>query len=333
MKALLSLAPGGPEGLVLQDVADPVPGPGEVLIDVHACGINFLDTLIVIDQYQARPPRPFSPGVEVAGTVAALGEGVEGFTPGQRVIGLPAWGGLAEKVCVPAANVFALPDGVSFAEGAGLLIAYGTAIHALKDKGRMRAGESLLVLGAGGGAGLSAVAMGKALGLRVVGAVSSEDKAKAVLAAGAEDVVLYGRPPFDREGSRALVAAFRAACGGEGADIVYDAVGGDYAEPALRACAWGARYLIIGFAAGIPALPFNLPLLKSVDLCGVFYGAFTGRDPAHNRELCAELLDLAAAGRISAHVNHTFPLARGGDAIALLGNRQAVGKVVVTIRD
>lgn len=333
MKALISQQPGEPKTLVLADVPDPVPAAGEVLVAVHACGINFLDTLIVIDQYQVKPPRPFAPGVEVAGTVLALGAGVTGLAPGDRVMGIPAWGGLAEQVCVPATHVFPLPDAVSFTEGAGLPIAYGTALHALRDRGRMRAGECLLVLGAGGGAGLAAVELGKALGLRVVGAVSGADKADAVRAAGADAVVVYDRAPLNRDQSRALVQAFRAACGGEGADIVYDAVGGDYAEPALRACAWGARYLIVGFAAGIPALPFNLALLKSADLCGVFYGGFAERDPAHNRVLCAELLDLAAAGRISAHVNHVVPLARGAEAIALLAQRKTVGKVVVTIRD
>lgn len=333
MKALLSLTTGGPETLELRDAADPLAGPGEVVIAVRACGINFLDTLIVIDQYQAKPPRPFSPGAEVAGTIAAIGEGVSGWSIGDRVIGFPPYGGLAEQVAVEARRLFVLPDGVSFAEGAGLLIPYGTAIHALKDKARVKPGESLLVLGAGGGAGLSAVELGKALGLRVIGAVSDEAKADAARAAGADEVVLYGRPPFDRDQSRTLTQAFRAACGGDGANIVYDAVGGGYAEPALRAMAWGGRYLVIGFAAGIPALPFNLALLKSIDICGVFYGGFVEQDPAHNRVLCAELLTLAAEGRISAHVNHTYPLERGGDAIALLSARAAIGKVVVTIGD
>ncbi|MFA7584900.1 MAG: NADPH:quinone oxidoreductase family protein [Novosphingobium sp.] len=331
MKALLSLAPGKPDTLVLQDVADPIAGPGEVLVRVGACGVNFLDTLIVEDLYQVKPPRPFSPGVEVAGVVEAIGDGVTRFAPGDRVIALPAYGGMAEKVVVAQERAFALPAALDFAAGAGLLLTYGTGIHALKGKGRAKAGESLLVLGAGGGAGLSAVELGKALGLRVVAAVSNETKAEAARKAGADEVILYGRPPFDRDAARTLSRAFKAACGGEGADIVYDAVGGDYAEPALRAMAWGGRYLIVGFAAGIPALPFNLALLREIDLCGVFYGAFMERDPAHNATLAAELFALAGKGAIAAHVSETFPLAQGGAAIARLASRQSVGKVVVTM--
>lgn len=331
MKALLSLAPGGPETLTLGELPDPVPGEGEVVIAARACGINFLDTLIIRDLYQHKPQRPFAPGVEVSGTIEAIGPGVTGLKTGDRVIGLPQIGGLAEKVLVAARNVVPLPDAVDFTSGAGLLLTYGTAIHALKDKGRMRAGETLLVLGAGGGAGLAAVELGKALGLRVIGAVSGEAKAQAARDAGAEDVVIYPRAPFDNDQSRALAKAFKAACGGEGADIVFDAVGGDYAEPAVRSLAWGGRYLVIGFAAGIPRLPLNLALLKEADICGVFYGAFTERDPRHNAALAAELMQLAATGLIRTHVSATRPLERGGEAIALLANRQAVGKVVVTI--
>lgn len=333
MKALLSREPGGPESLALGDLPDPVPGAGQVLVAVHATGINFLDTLIIRDQYQVRPPRPFAPGAEVAGVVEAVGPDAGAWQPGDRVIAQVSHGGLAEKVLVHHARAFALPDAVSFATGAGLLITHGTAIYALKDRARARTGETMLVLGAGGGAGLAAVELGHALGLRVIGAVSSPEKAEAVRTAGAAEVVIYGRGPLDKAQSRALGEQFKVAAGPSGLDIVYDCVGGDYAEPALRALGWGGRYLPIGFAAGIPSFPMNLPLLKSIDICGVFYGAFTERDPARNAALVAELLDLAARGRIALQPPRCFPLARGGEAIAALARRQAVGKVVVAIRD
>ncbi len=329
MKALRSHTPGGPETLSLDTVDAPVPGPGEVVVAIRACGINFLDTLIIRDLYQTKPPRPFAPGVEVAGTIAAVGEGVSLWSPGDRVIALPPFGGFAEQVAVEEARVFALPQAISFARGAALSIAYGTAIYALKDRAELRPGETLLVLGASGGAGLAAVELGKALGLRVIGAVSSAAKAEAVRKAGAEDVVIYPRGDLDRDASRALAQAFKAAVGGDGADIVYDCIGGDFAEPAIRSLAWGGRYLTIGFAAGIPAIPLNLTLLKSIDIRGVFYGAFSLRDPARNAELVAELIGLAAAGKVARDEPVTFPLARGGEAIALLAGRQSIGKVVV----
>ncbi len=330
MKTLRSHAAGGPDTLSLDEVADPQPGPGEVVVAIRACGINFLDTLIIRDLYQMKPPRPFAPGVEVAGTIAALGEGVTRWSVGDRVIALPAFGGFAEAIAVPESRLFALPEAISFARGAALPIAYGTAIYALRDRAEMREGEVLLVLGASGGTGLAAVELGKALGLRVIGAVSSSEKADVVRAAGAEDVVIYPRGELDRDGSRALAQAFKAALGGDGADIVYDCIGGDFAEPAIRSLAWGGRYLTIGFAAGIPSIPLNLTLLKSIDIRGVFYGAFSLRDPARNAELCAELLDLASAGKITPDEPVSYPLARGGEAIASLASRQSIGKVVVT---
>ncbi|HMO67553.1 MAG TPA: NADPH:quinone oxidoreductase family protein [Novosphingobium sp.] len=333
MKALRSHQPGGPDTLVLDEVPAPMPGPGELLVAVRAVGINFLDTLIIEDQYQVRPPRPFSPGAEVAGVVEAVGPDAGSWKPGDRVIAQLSHGGLAQKVLVDPARAFALPDAVSFATGAGLLITYGTAIYALTDRARARAGETMLVLGAGGGAGLAAVELGRALGLRVIGAVSSPDKAEAVHAAGASEVVIYARAPFDKAQSRALGEQFKAAIGPGGADIVYDCVGGDYAEPALRSLGWGGRYLPIGFTAGIPVLPMNLPLLKTLDICGVFYGAFAERDPARNAELVADLLDLVARGRVAAQPPRTWPLERGGEAIAALADRQAVGKAIVTIAE
>ncbi len=298
MKALRSHAKGGPETLSLDEVPDPSPGPGDVLIAVKACGINFPDTLIIEDLYQYKPQRPFSPGAEVAGVVAAVGAGVTRCKVGDRVAALQIFGGLCEKIVVPEASVFDLPEGVSFKTGATLPLAYGTSRYALKHRAQLQAGETLLVLGAAGGTGISAVELGKAMGARVVAAVSSEEKASAVRSAGADEVVIYGRPPFDKDQSRALGAAFKAACGADGAQVIYDAVGGDYAEPAIRAIGWEGRYLVIGFTAGIPKLPLNLTLLKSCDVRGVFYGAFTAREPAANAALIGELFAMAANGTI-----------------------------------
>ena len=222
---------------------------------------------------------------------------------------------------------------ISFARGAALSIAYGTAIYALRDRADIRPGETMLVLGASGGAGLAAVELGVALGLRVIGAVSSPEKAEPVRKAGAQDVVIYPRGKLDSDASRALASAFKNAAGKGGTDIVYDCIGGDFAEPAIRSLAWGGRYLTIGFAAGIPSIPLNLTLLKSVDIRGVFYGAFSLRDPARNTELIAELIGLAAAGKVAAEEPTCFPLARGGEAIATLGERRAIGKVIVQMGD
>jgi NADPH:quinone reductase-like Zn-dependent oxidoreductase len=333
MKALLSYETGGPETLKIGEVPTPEAGPGQILIAVKACAINYPDVIIIIDQYQFKPERPFAPGAEVAGVVEAVGEGVTDFTVGDHVIASCGNGGLAEYVAVPAANAFPLPEDRSFEEGSALLLTYGTTIHALKDRGDLKPGETLLVLGAAGGVGMAAVEMGKAMGARVVGAVSTEEKAEAVRAAGADDVVLYGRAPFDKEQSKALANTFKEAVGPTGADVIYDAVGGDYCEPALRSIAWEGRYLVIGFPAGIPKLPLNLTLLKSCDVRGVFWGASVARDPAHNRENVAQLFDWWREGKITPKVTEVFPFEKGGDAIAKMGARQAIGKLVVKIAD
>ncbi len=331
MKALLSTAPGGPETLAIGDLPDPVAGAGEVVVAVRACALNFPDALIIEDRYQFKPPRPFAPGSEVGGIVESVGEGVTGCVPGDRVIAMCLSGGLAEKVAVPASAAFLLPDRFDFAEGSALLMTYGTAIHALVDRGRLKAGETMLVLGAAGGVGLAAVELGKALGARVVAAVSSEEKADVARGAGADAVIVYDRAPFDRDGSRALAERFKAALGATGADVIVDPVGGDYAEPALRSIAWAGRYLVIGFPSGIPKLPLNLTLLKSCDVCGVFWGAFAARDPAANAANIARLLALWGEGRIGPKVTARYTLARAGDAIARLASRGATGKLVVTL--
>ncbi|WP_133364733.1 NADPH:quinone oxidoreductase family protein [Qipengyuania sediminis] len=331
MRTVLSKELGGPETLVLENVADPAPGAGEVLVDVAACAINFPDTLIIRDLYQMKPPRPFAPGGEISGTIAALGEGLSGWAVGDRVIAGLGAGGLAERVVINAARLFRVPEGIDLVAASALLMTYGTTIHALKDRGNIKAGETVLVLGAAGGVGLSAVELAKAYGCRVVAGVSSEQKASAARKAGADEVVIYGRPPFDKEQSKALAQQFKDAVGPGGADIVYDIVGGDYSEPALRAIAWEGRFLVIGFPAGIAKMPLNLTLLKSCDIRGVFWGAFTARDPQRNAANIAELFDLWQAGKIAPLISETYPLERAHEAIAKLEQRGAIGKLVVVM--
>lgn len=331
MKALLSKSVGGPETLVLEELSDPVPGKGEVLVKVAACAINYPDALIIRDMYQVKPPRPFAPGSEISGTIEALGDGVEGWEVGDRVLAGTGFGGLQEKMALPADKLFRVPDGVDLLEASALLMTYGTTIHALKDRGDIKAGDTMLVLGAAGGVGLSAVELGKAYGARVIAAVSSEEKAEACRKAGADDVVIYPRAPFDKDTSKQLAGAFKDAVGPNGADIVFDIVGGDYSEPALRAIAWEGRFLVIGFPAGIAKMPLNLTLLKSCDIRGVFWGAFAAREPKRNADNIAELFRLWKDGKISPLVSETYPLERAGEAIAKLESRGAIGKLVVTM--
>jgi NADPH:quinone reductase len=331
MKALLSRAPGGPETLEIGDLPDPVAGPGELLVAVRACAVNYPDVLIIEDKYQFKPARPFAPGAEIAGVVEAVGEGVTGWKVGDRVAATTGSGGMVEKIAINAAQAFELPPERSFEEGSALILTYGTTIHALIDRAKIKEGETLLVLGASGGVGMAAIELGRAFGARVIAAVSSEEKAAAAMAAGAHDTILYGHAPFDKEQSKALADAFKAKLGPGGADIIYDAVGGDYCEPALRSIAWEGRYLVVGFPAGIPRLPLNLTLLKSCDVCGVFWGAFAAREPDANRAHITRLFRLWKDGKIAPKITETFPLARGGDAIAKMASRAVIGKVVVTI--
>ena len=289
MRAVLSKAPGGPETLVVEDVLDPTPKAGEVVIEVKAVGINYPDTLIIEDKYQFRPERPFSPGAEVAGVVEAVGEGVKGVAKGDRVIAVPGWGGLVERLAVRAETVIPIPEAMSFEEAAALIMTYGTSYYALKDRAKLQPGETLLVLGAAG--------------------------------------------PMDRAAQKELSGEFKLATGRDGADVVYDAVGGDYADPALRAMDWNGRYLVVGFPAGIPSLPLNLTLLKSVSVIGVFWGAAVARDPKGHAANMTELMQMYAEGKIRPRVSQTFPLEKAGEAIKALGDRQALGKIVVTVGD
>jgi len=301
------------------------------VIAVKACAINFPDVLIIEDKYQFKPERPFAPGGEIAGVIDAVGEGVEGWQVGDRVIAMLGHGGLCEKVIADPAKLYRLPEGRSFAEGASLILTYGTTIHALLDRGHIAAGQTLLVLGAAGGVGLAAIELGKAFGARVVAAVSSDEKAAAALDAGADETLVYARAPFDKDQSKALAEQFKAAVGKGGADVIYDPVGGDYAEPALRSIAWEGRYLVVGFPAGIPRLPLNLTLLKSCDVCGVFWGAFAARDPKANQAHIETLFALWKDGKIAPRVTEVFAFEEGGKAIAKMAARNAIGKLVVEV--
>lgn len=331
MRALLSNVVGGPETLEMTEVDPPTAGPGQVVVAVKACAINYPDVIIIEDKYQFKPPRPFAPGGEIAGVVESVGEGVTNVAVGDRVIAMLGHGGLAEKVIADPTKLYPLPEGRSFAEGASLILTYGTTIHALLDRGHLKAGQSLLVLGAAGGVGLAAIELGKAFGARVVAAVSSEEKAQAARDAGADETIIYGRAPFDKDQSKALAEQFKAAGGKGGFDVIYDPVGGDYAEPALRSIGWEGRYLVVGFPAGIPKLPLNLTLLKSCDVCGVFWGAFAARDPQANAAHTDHLFRLWQEGKIAPRVTEVFPFERGGDAIAKMAARGAIGKLVVEV--
>jgi NADPH:quinone reductase-like Zn-dependent oxidoreductase len=331
MKALLSHEPGGPETLRLQEITALAPGPGELLVRVRACAINFPDVLIIEDKYQLKPQRPFAPGGEIAGEVMTVGEGVSGWSAGDRLIAALGFGGLAEQVVVPADRTIPLPPERSFEEGSALLMTYATAIHALVDRGKLEAEQTLLVLGAAGGVGLAAVEIGKALGAQVVAAVSSEEKAEAARAAGADAAIVYPSGPFDRDGQKALAGVFKEAIGPAGADVILDPVGGDYSEAALRSIAWEGRFLVVGFPAGIAKLPLNLTLLKSCDVRGVFWGGFLARDPKRNAAHVEQLFRWWDEGKIVPRISATYPLERAGEAIAALRDRKAIGKLVVTL--
>ncbi|MEQ8557980.1 MAG: NADPH:quinone oxidoreductase family protein [Henriciella sp.] len=330
MKALLSKTPGGPETLTLEDVPSPEPGKGDVVIDVKAIGVNYPDVLIIQDQYQFKPERPFSPGGEISGIVKAVGPEVTKFKVGDRVMGSIGWGGMAEEAVVDQARVRAFPEAMSFEEAAALLMTYGTSYYALKDRGNCKAGESLLVLGAAGGVGLAAVELGAAMGMEVIAAASSQDKVDLAKEKGAAKGLVYPRGPLEKADQKALSDKIKEL-GGGGVDVIYDGVGGDYAEPALRAMNWDGRFLVIGFPAGIPKMPLNLTLLKSCNIVGVFWGAAVARDPQANEENIKEIFALYEQGKIKPHISNTYPLEKGPDAITELMERRAKGKVVVTV--
>jgi NADPH2:quinone reductase len=326
MKALRCHAFGPIDHLKVEHIPAPVPGPGEVLIDVQAASINYPDALMVQGLYQVKPPLPFTPGAEFAGVVAAVGDGVVHLRPGDRVAASTGTGAFAEQAVAEAARVLPLPPAMDFDTGASFVLAWGTSLHALQTVARLQPGETVLVLGAAGGVGVAAVQIAKAMGARVIAAASSDAKRALAREAGADETVDYTQPEWRREVERLT--------GGQGADVVYDAVGGAYAEPALRATAWRGRYLVVGFAAGeIPRLPLNLALLKERAILGVFWGAAMARDP---RQLMADLRQLAAwfaEGRVRPPVTERVPLDGAAAAMARLAGRQAMGKLVVRPRD
>jgi NADPH:quinone reductase len=331
MKALLSKAVGGPETLVLEDLPSPTAKPGFAVVEVKACGVNYPDVLIIEDKYQFKPPRPFAPGAEISGVVTSVGEGVTGVKPGDRVLANITAGGMVEELALEASRLLKIPDAMPFDEAATFIMTYGTSYYALKDRAFLKAGQTLLVLGAAGGVGLAAVELGRAMGAHVVAAASSPEKVELAKARGADEGVVYPLGPFDKDGQRALSNMFKDALGAHGADVVYDGVGGDYAEAAIRSMAWEGRFLVVGFPAGIPRIPLNLALLKSCDIVGVFWGAAVARDPRAHQQNVKELFELYAAGKIRPHVSEHYPLARAGEAISRLASRQALGKVVVTM--
>jgi NADPH2:quinone reductase len=322
MRAVLCKEFGPPESLVVEDVPEPAAGPGQVIVDVHGCGVNYPDFLVIQDRYQFKPPLPFSPGGEVAGVVTEVADDVTGVAAGDRVLAASGWGGMAERVALPAASVIPVPDGVDLVTASGFLFAYGTSHYALKDRAHLRPGETLLVLGAAGGVGLTAVELGAVMGARVIAAASTDEKLALCAKYGASELINYTNDD--------LRGRLKDITGGQGVDVCYDPVGGSYSEPAVRSMGWDGRFLVIGFTAGdIPRIPLNLVLLKSCNIVGVFWGAFTAREPAHNRENITELMDWWAAGKLRPHVSATFPLDEAGAAIAELGERRAMGKVVV----
>lgn len=331
MKAVQSVVPGGTELLELREVPVPEPKAGEVRIRVCAVGVNYPDVLIISDRYQFKPDRPFSPGAEFAGLVDATGPGVTALERGTRIMAMTGWGGMAEYVIVPAGKCFPIPDAMPMDEAAAFLMVYGTSWHALRDRAELVAGERLLVLGAGGGVGLAAVELGKALGATVVAAASSQEKLEPALERGADIGIVYPGGPLDREAQRVFTAQIRAAFDGAGPDVIYDPVGGTYAEPALRSIMRGGRYLVVGFPAGIPAVPFNLPLLKECDIRGVFWGSHIENEPVAHARAVSELLDLYGQGRIRPRIHGRYPLEAAPEAIDQLSTRSVSGKVVVTI--
>ncbi len=323
MKAVLCKAYGAPEDLVLEDVAEPVPGEGEVLVDVKATALNFPDVLMIAGKYQSQPPFPFSPGGEIAGTVLETGSGVREFAPGDKVFGGVGHGGFAERVAVSARSLQPLPESMSFVEASGISTTYGTSYYALQQRAALQPGETLLVTGAAGGVGIAAVQLGKAMGARVIAAASSEQKLAVAKDSGADELIDYS------DGQ--LKDKVKALTGGKGADVIYDPVGGALFDQCLRCINWYGRILVIGFAAGdIPKAPINLILLKSCQVVGVFYGAWSARAPDENRANFRDILAFHAAGKIKPVVGGVHPLENYAEALNDLAQRRAIGKIVVT---
>jgi NADPH2:quinone reductase len=324
MKAVLCKQYGPPESLTFEELPSPRPGPGEAVVSVKAASVNFPDVLIIQNKYQFKPPLPFSPGSELAGVVKEVGAGVSAFKPGDKVIAFTTYGAFAEEVKTEASRLIALPEGMDFATGAAFLLTYGTSDHALRDRGALQADETLLVLGAAGGVGLAAIEIGKALGARVIACASSGEKLAVCREHGADATINYTAEDL-RERVKQLTD-------GRGVDVIYDAVGGPYTEPAFRSIAWRGRLLVVGFAAGdIPRLPLNLALLKGAAVVGVFWGDFARREPERFAESVRQLGRWYHEGKLRPHVSRTFPLAQAAEALKLMAARQVKGKVVLTV--
>jgi NADPH2:quinone reductase len=324
MKAVLCKQYGPPQSLTFEDLPSPQPGPGEVVVSVKAASVNFPDVLIIQNRYQFKPPLPFSPGSELAGVVKEVGPDVSSWKAGDRVMAFTTYGAFAEEVKTEVSRLVALPQGMDFVTGAAFLLTYGTSDHALRDRGALKAGETLLVLGAAGGVGLAAIEIGKALGARVIACASSEDKLAVCKSHGADATINYA--------AEDLRGRISALTDGRGVDVVYDAVGGPYTEPAFRSLAWRGRLLVVGFAAGeIPKLPLNLALLKGAAAVGVFWGDFAKREPQAFAESVRQLAGWFRAGKLKPHVSETLPLQKAADALKLMAARQVKGKVVLTV--
>ncbi len=324
MKAVRCVEHGAPEKLVIDEIALPEPGKGQVRLKVHAAGVNFPDSLIIQNLYQFKPPLPFTPGSEAAGVIDAVGEGVTAFKPGDRALVMTGNGAFAEYVTANVAQTIPIADGMPFDIAAGFTMTYGTSHHALKQRARLQPGETVLVLGAAGGVGLTAVELAKLMGAKVIAAASSDEKLALCREYGADETINYTTAD--------LKDAVKALTGGKGVDVVYDPVGDRFAEPAFRGIGWNGRYLVVGFAGGqIPSLPLNLPLIKGASIVGVFWGAFTQHEPAVHQANMRELLEWYAAGKLKPHVSRKFSLADGPAAIRWVMDRKATGKVVLEV--
>ena len=325
MKAIVCHTFGSSSDLKFEEVSDPTPGDKEVLIDVHACSVNFPDTLIIQGLYQFKPELPFSPGSDIAGTVAAVGAGVKGFKPGDEVVGFAAHGGFAEKAVVKSNACFPKPPGMDMVQAAAFLMAYGTSFHALKDRAQLKKGDTLLVLGAAGGVGLTAVELGKQMGAHVIAAASSAEKLEVCQSYGADQVINYTEED--------LKTKVKELTAGKGVDVVYDPVGGAFSEQALRATAWNGRYLVVGFAAGdIPKIPLNLPLLKGCQIVGVFWGSFAQQFPGENLQNTMQLIQWFAQGKLRPKIHNTYPLEQAAQALEDIQARRVKGKAVIVMR-
>ena len=322
MKAVLCVRYGGPEALEIRDIPEPVAGKGEVVVKIAAAALNFFDTLIIQGKYQYKPDMPFSPASEFSGTVESVGEGVTGFKPGDRVIGNIPTGAAREKIAVPARALISVPDGLELEKGAGLIVTYGTTIHALKDRAKLKPGETLAVLGASGGVGLAAVELGKVLGAKVIACASSPEKLAFAKQHGADELIDYSKED--------LKERLKTLTNGKGVDVIYDPVGGDFAEAALRSIAWEGRFLVIGFAAGeIPKIPLNPALAEGREIVGGFWGAFAQRNPEANRQHISDIAKWTSEGKLSAHLDAKYKLDDAVEAFRAIAQRKVKGKIVL----